>query len=107
MSRSLLHGRQALIAVALAALTVVPAARADFQGTPGKIAVIANNALLVYDPAQPDQASVTLDSDVLDYAPSWSPDGTKIAYVKDIDDPGRSGEKHSAIFEIALADGVP
>ena len=69
---------------ALAAVTAAEAARATFPGSPGKIAFVsvrdANQEIYVMNADGSGQTRLTF-SPGSDRTPSWSPDGTKIAYV--------------------------
>lgn len=86
--------RAALVAV-VAGLAALPAsASASFTGSAGKVAWISNGALKVDDPYDtlPPRTITTVPKaeeplNILspESAVSWSPDGTKLAFVKSID----------------------
>ena len=114
-----------LIAAALVQLALPAGASADFQGTPGKIAYVdgldgggpvsSEYPLKIWDPADlTGHAEETLVGDTFHIpqsnevvhgqmsAPSFSPDGTKIAFSRLVEDPGIPNVPgwHSAIFVI-------
>ena len=110
----------------LAVLLLVAAvpASASFRGTPGKVAVTsANSELQIWDPV--DRTATTITSTVeprsdgtlfgTNGRPVWSPDGLKVAFVKEVPDPGdfsfaESGDPrvdtHTAIFVYDLETGA-
>jgi hypothetical protein len=115
----------------LATLLAAAPASASFQGTPGKVAYVTGPAdtapLKLWDPAEaaktPDDPNAgvttlvpqtfqlsTTSTISLGYpaAPSWSHDGTRLAYVKSIDGTGNSPTSivHTAIFVYDVRTGA-
>lgn len=133
-SRSVPIGRRrlslAVLPVAMAAVLVVglpSVAHATAEGTPGKVVYIdqASNAIKVWDPGTEESTVLVTGvrcpfrlpdgpkgicvgpSNGIGGNPSWSPDGTKIAFsmwVPDTTDPFGLLRDHSAIF-VMNADG--
>src|SRR3712207_8567480 len=103
-----------LLAVLLALALATPASAA-FSGSNGKVAWLDSNAGLVIDDPFDDEPApppvVMTSNGVADEqsasaprsAPSWSPDGTRIAYTESIPDTSPYKD-HSAIF-VMNADG--
>jgi hypothetical protein len=121
----------ATLAAALAAVVVIglpTAAYATSQGSPGKVVYIegASNSIKVWDPGTEESTALVTDimcpfrgldappgicvgpSNGIGGNPSWSPDGTKIAFsmwLPDAPDPAGLARDHSAIF-VMNADGT-
>ena len=118
-----LFGPLAVVAAALASLALAPAAGAEYQGTPGKIAYLDNLTgggpatsrypLKIWDPKDgggvegqvlvPETWHVEEEHEVvngLPSAPVFSPDGTEIAFSALVPDPGIPEVPgfHTAIF---------
>lgn len=116
-----MHGRKLLLlpALALGALLTGPAAAdAAWPGTPGKIAFMDREAagvpIKVYTPTPdgPGGTHVTVRENAYNApgsgktptsgfmsAPVWSPDGTRLAFAAQTDDPGLDGDAtHMSIF---------
>jgi hypothetical protein len=111
---------RALLAALAFALVAAAPARAEYEGTPGKVAYIDgfNPApLKVWDPATDvtttleaqtyRQSSGTTQSLGLPSSPAWSPDGTRLAYAKSIDATGNSPNPvlQTALFVYDLRTG--
>ena len=96
-------------------------ARAEFEGTPGKVAYVDGTGnlppLKVWDPARDETTTIEAQTVELpssndlslgvESAPAWSPDGTKLAYVKSIDATGNSPipVMETAVFVYDLTTG--
>src|SRR5215213_5447599 len=103
-----------LLLAALLALLVAAPAQGAFSGSNGKVAWLDSNAGLVIDdpfddePAPPPVAQtangqIEQNAAAPRSAPSWSPDGTRIAYTEEIPDTAPY-KNHSAVF-VMNADG--
>src|SRR3990170_6246104 len=71
------------LAAMLAALNTLPGESA-FPGVNGKIVFYRNAEIYVMNADGTGQTNLTNDP-ATDYAPAWSPDGTKIAFYSDRD----------------------
>ena len=114
--------RALLLALAIALVTAVPA-HATFEGTPGKIAFIDQKdgqdrpPLKVWDPAKDETRIIAAETYALstqstlslgfNSTPVWSPDGTRLAFVKSIDGTGNSPYAilHTALYVYDLRTG--
>jgi Tol biopolymer transport system component len=104
--------RLALLALLAGVLAAVPGpndhAQAAFPGTNGRIAFVRYSLaspleeVFMVSPASGLTANMTNDPLTSDTAPSWSPDGTRIAFA-------RGGDQDDGlplhIYTVALADG--
>ena len=103
-------------AVAVASASLPSVAAATFHGTNGKVAYVdAGGTLWSYDFADPTASPVAIASQLVgssvpahaalptSSAPSWSPDGTRVAFVQEITNGPAPSE--SAVF-VANADGT-
>ena len=115
----------ALALVLVIALTIANTgpASASFSGTPGKIAFLrpeSDSSLVIFDPVDGSEQAVTTTvkprTDGSLYGsngrPVWSPDGTRVAFVKEVPDggsfelDGHLVTDHTAIFVFDLPSGT-
>ena len=99
--------RWALAVTCLAALGLAAPAGATFHGASGKIAFVHSapgNPLQIYamNPDGTDRTPLT-SGPARNYSPDWSPDGSKIAFSSDRDDPN-PGSCTSCNTEIYVMD---
>src|SRR4051794_13732338 len=107
--------RPAVSAVLLAlllALAVAASASATFSGSNGKVAFVGHDQQLYIDDPWDDEPAKAFGKVASDdpthvmaagsHGPSWSPDGTMLAYTAPV--PDTFGLEHSAVF-VRNADG--
>lgn len=111
---------KACILAAVIVLLAAAPARAEWEGTPGKVAYMDGfnpMPLKVWDPAKDEtttlapetykQSTATTFSLGYPSPPAWSPDGTRLAYAKSIDATGNSPNPvlQTALFVYDLRTG--